>query len=1032
MVFRAWSPCRDRRGAEGRAGTARHRGLVGVVAVLAFLGSSGVYAWVEPPPVVRASDSGRDRGNQERHAHVTGATTPVGRLYNGDTEISFWNRPAAFTFSLAKNDVWDRRYFGDSKRVITLADVRRVCFEGEIGRSSDLGLPNAPQALYSAYDFPCPKPVGQIVVRCPGLVGVGDYEAGVAEDGSVVARAEKGAAQAVLWSHLHRTRNLLVVQGRYTGTGSAVSVELYRHRDTTPVGTSIVGLVHHGGRTGYDYSTDAPANGPLPAPEAGADGRFFWIRQAFPAEKTFPGGFECVLMAVLVGADAAIEVRNGASDGGERATIHPILDDVHKRLAGWLKQKRMAVERVNNAASGCSATATITTPDPSFALVAATVTTRDHPRPLQRARELLDSAVGVGAGGLLTESRSASAESLRTWHEGRVMHYNATSCTYADSTPWHGDYHFNEGHFLPTIVQGKGVDLEPRFAMFEGMLPALHRNAEEVYGCRGIFFPLVHYPIKHDRVVYANVTWEWGIENTAFMLQPYWQRFQYEQDAGFLRDRAYPMMRRAALFYEDYVTLGDDGAYHVVPTVSQEHWGFTPGFRLNRDSVGALSFTKYHLRACAEAAEALGVDEEARARWLHIADHLAPYPTLATEAGPVFCDVRDAARLLNYNITANLIMVLWAEDISLDSPPELLEMARRTYGAIPGREHSPRPGYLRRIRLYLGMLETPWLCAQGRVLSWPGRIHLYAGVPFGSRVNDSFSGHLAVGGFEVSASHVQTDVQRVRITSRVGKRCRVKNPWNSPDVLVMDWGSKRLVEHGLRAGTIEFDTEPGRTYALVPPAEAERARLRFVPKREVVGRWDFAGQDEDTVPDRSGKGHGAALVDGACLTVEQGESVMRLPGDGAYARVERTASFDFGLYQSFSVEARMRIPPTPSTSMIPVVCSMSARQYCLVLRHGRVRFYLSSPKGQVFSFADGRTVVTDGEWHHIRGMRDVDSATVKVFVDGRLEGESSDRTNGDFACTVPVTIGAYLYGERTCFAAGWFDDVEIVSLGGLE
>ena len=85
----------------------------------------------------------------------------------------------------------------------------------------------------------------------------------------------------------------------------------------------------------------------------------------------------------------------------------------------------------------------------------------------------------------------------------------------------------------------------------------------------------------------------------------------------------------------------------------------------------------------------------------------------------------------------------------------------------------------------------------------------------------------------------------------------------------------------------------------------------------------------------------------------------------------------------------------------------------------------------MFSFADGRTVVTDGRWHRIRGMRDADSATVKVFVDGRLEGESPDITNGDFVCSAPVTIGAYLYGDRTCFAQGWFDDVEIVSLGQL-
>jgi len=308
------------------------------------------------------------------------------------------------------------------------------------------------------------------------------------------------------------------------------------------------------------------------------------------------------------------------------------------------------------------------------------------------------------------------------------------------------------------------------------------------------------------------------------MLQPFWHIFQYTQDKEFLSKRAYPMMREGALFYADYVKKGDDGCYHVVPTTSQEHWGFTPKFRLNRDSVGALSFVKYHLKACIQAAEILSVDTDKREEWREIVEHLAPYPTLTTDQGPVFCDVRDAPRLLNYNNTANLIMVLWAEDISLDSPPKLLEMARRSYRAIPDKERSVRKGYLRQIRLYLGMSEKLDLSPQGRVLSWPGRIHLYAGVPKGRAVNDQFSGLLAIGAFEVSAAHVGKNIRRVQIKSRVGGPCRVKNPWQPEDVLVMEGNSREIVNHHMDGDTIVFDTQPGRTYSLLSPAERHLAR----------------------------------------------------------------------------------------------------------------------------------------------------------------------------------------------------------------
>ena len=122
------------------------------------------------PAIVQTLDCRPDRGNHERFGYVTGPMAYIDRVYNEDLEISFWNQPQALTFSLAKNDVWDRRYFGDTKKLITLEDVRRVCFGGEMGPARNLGLPDTPQVLYAAYDFPCPKPVGQIIIRCGELV----------------------------------------------------------------------------------------------------------------------------------------------------------------------------------------------------------------------------------------------------------------------------------------------------------------------------------------------------------------------------------------------------------------------------------------------------------------------------------------------------------------------------------------------------------------------------------------------------------------------------------------------------------------------------------------------------------------------------------------------------------------------------------------------------------------------------------------------------------------------------------------------
>jgi hypothetical protein len=76
-------------------------------------------------------------------------------------------------------------------------------------------------------------------------------------------------------------------------------------------------------------------------------------------------------------------------------------------------------------------------------------------------------------------------------------------------------------------------------------------------------------------------------------------------------------------------------------------------------------------------------------------------------------------------------------------------------------------------------------------------------------------------------------------------------------------------------------------------------------------------------------------------------------------------------------------------------------------------------------------VLTDGRWHTVRGVRDVADGTVRVYVDGELEGSSVDSTAGDFACAAPVALGAYLWGEHSRYLHGQLAEVEVRSLGHL-
>jgi hypothetical protein len=988
------------------------------------------------PDIVSPDNLNPSRGASRFTPFVTGPATPIHSFYNDDLEISFWHGPADMTFDFAKNDVWDRRYLADGKHVITLADIRRVCFSDDPAipallsspngmQGCALGIPNTPNALYPAYDFPCPKPVGQLILRCHDLASADPqtgWTAGSSAASGMTARASAGPARGGLFSFLHRTKNLFVVRAEYSGLTQPLRVDLYRHRDTTPEHNSMMGLCHFGGTTGYDYSQDR-GNGPIADPVAGADGKFFWIRQVFPADKTFPHGFESVMMARVVGVPSTTSAQDHVTGAGVKSTVHPIPDADVSTVQGYLKELRLAAQRVNDAPYGSLASATISAPDPSFTLYLAVVTTRDSADPLAAARKLLTDAEAAGPDAALQQTISATRPQISSWLLSRVPHYNATSCTFADATPWHGDYHWNETYMGDSVVAGDLDAIEQRLRLCLDLLPALRRNAREMYGLGGLAFSLVHYPIKTDRVVYSNVVWELGAENTALMLQAFWQRYQCTQDLAFLK-RAYPLIADAARFYCAYVTRGDDGLYHVVPTVSQEHRGLTPRFALNRDSVGSLSFLRYHLKAALAASDLLGLDAADRPRWHEVLDHLAPYPTLQTPQGPVFCDVAGAPDILNYNITANLVMTLWAEDISMDSAPDLVALARRSYDAIPDKEHSSRGGYLQQIAMSLGILKTSFLTPQGRVLSWPGRIHLYAGLPDGASCNDQFSGLLAMGGFEVAADHHDRDVRSVRITSVAGHVCRVKNPWPSSDVAVLALPSRDVIPHKMDGDTIVFPTRAGATYALLGGPDFAKASLRFARDENVIGAWSFSGPD-------AANPHPAKLVGAASLRTADGATFLHLTGDAQYASVDRFPALDFAPEESFAIEVRFRTPAGPPPFILPLVCSMSTKQYCLTLFNGRADLYLSSPAGDIISRVTGTSILTDGRWHTVRAVRDVAAGVLRMSVDGAEEATAADTTAGDFACTAPLTIGAYLWGDHTRYAAADFASATLTSLGHL-
>lgn len=749
-------------------------------------------------------------------------------------KVGLWGPPSRLTLSLGKTDVWDRRRTWEPP--LTLAEIRRTVAEGKLP-------PDSHYKGWNAYDWPSPKPVGQIILLCPDLESAIQPAATThCHDGSTRLEITKDAARAVVTYVPMMTQNLIAVQCECENLKAPVSVRLYRHRDTVVRGKSMqsAGGPDPRPHPGYDYDRDTN-NDPLEPPASGTDGATFWIRQNLPPEKTFPQGFSYVMAGRVIGPAVMVARENGKPGLGTPPHLPPALQkQLDERQGFWnLLPSYGAI----CGAEGSAVTATLRSgPRGRFTLLVAVVTSNESDDPLAEARRRLDVAGGRPFADLSAENAAWYArlyqrrekgrvfrgdvelakaqvpDAFRSWlcpHSGKCLpdptQYEADAC-YAyleqDWSPWHGLPCYNELYYTGEHVANRSDRLSMWYGLVKTWLPACRKNAREVFNMPGA--ALLHGylpPIKADEYAHTTSIWEFCMEIPAQVLKVLWDAFDYGGDERFLADGVYPALRETAIFYSHYATLGQDGFYHVIPTVSAEHWGWTPGFQRNRDSTSALCLIRWLLNRAADASEILGHDEDLRVEWRRIAQRIAPYPTFETPEGPVFTDVRDVRPIgVDYNWFAGFTPALLADEINLDSPPAQKEIMLRTARLVKGwavGQIGPLLGAVRGIG------------TEQLVNSRSGRIHLFPAVPDGTHI--AFRDMQARGGFEVSAECRDGKVTFVRLRARRAVLCRLMNPWPGRPVTVYDDTTRQRVSHEIvkTAGEcVTFNAETEHVYAV--------------------------------------------------------------------------------------------------------------------------------------------------------------------------------------------------------------------------
>ena len=809
------------------------------------------------------------------------------RIYTPEMKGSVWGQPKQMTLSLLKTDVYDRRYF--RRKPITVEEVMKGAFSEanknfddmphvgvtrpKYGTLLETGGRFDAQAWSENYPFPCQKAVGQVIIHSDDVKEANQPEAVQSmKDGLATVFIEKGNARLRLQYVMGMKRNIVAVQTDYENLSSPLWFRLYRHQDQghrrymdengnyipkeqrrivyTPVDPNQPAGY-------YDYESEAALNYPFEPPTCGQDGRFFWIEQVFPKDRTFPDGFRYVLMGMLSEPTAQVSCQQLQKGLGTppRLPRDPqgklILPSLTVGHDGELERLDRDFSYVRNA-PGVADTAVLPTAGTgSVVFYTVTVTCNEAENYIEEAKRQLLEAEQLGFEALCQENQSWYNALYERRENGRIVVGNSRgkketadayflkdaylswsyshggycapdpskfqgSASYAafdvDTQSWHSlpcyNELFTEGKWF-VRNQYEIMTMWPKLIAF--WKEALMQKAHDIYGLPGMvcghgYLP----PAIPDPWYIENQTLDFCMEVPGQVMQVIWNLWDYTGDESYLKKTAYPLLRELAIFYDAFARRGWDGNYyHLLPTVETESYGIAYQLKYSRDTTGAIAMFRAILNLACQAADFLGVDGDLIPKWKEVADHLPPYPTFHVGCGEILAGNPGAMprwQAGDHEINTALYPATLADEITLDSSPEQKALIARTADTVRTKWNDDAyiaVGYFPEevpcsYNTPAILISDESILAQ-QLINTPERmLNSRSGrIHFFPAVPKwsiiAFRNLLARGGFSVSASKNETGVTAITITSRRNIYCRFVNPWDTEKVIITDLTNKNEI-----------------------------------------------------------------------------------------------------------------------------------------------------------------------------------------------------------------------------------------------
>ena len=252
--------------------------------------------------------------------------------------------------------------------------------------------------------------------------------------------------------------------------------------------------------------------------------------------------------------------------------------------------------------------------------------------------------------------------------------------------PWWSDFHTNINlnmNYWPAEVTNLSECHDALFDWVDLAAKDGKEAARSLYGCRGVWIAqsLDAWGINRKQVG----PWTEWTGAAPWLAQHYWWRYEFSGDKAFLRNRAYPLLKEVAAFFEDFLIPDSrpeskwKGRLVTVPSTSPENAYLFEGKHVDLAVGSTMDFQLIHdlLTHSIRAAEILGVDSDKRAQWKRILEQVPPLQVGKHGQLQEWLEDHEEAEP-GHRHFSHLFALFPGDQITLEKTPQLAAAARKS------------------------------------------------------------------------------------------------------------------------------------------------------------------------------------------------------------------------------------------------------------------------------------------------------------------------------------------------------------------